>query len=69
MRTANGPATGIAAELARLRVDVIVTGSSIHVAAAQQATKTIPIVMVFTADPVKAGFVASLASPAATSRD
>ena len=53
----------IAAELVRLRVDVIVTGSSIHVAAARQATKTIPIVMVFTADPVKAGFIASLARP------
>src|ERR1700756_4197843 len=53
----------IAAELVRQRVDVIVTGSSIHVAAARQATKTIPIVMVFTADPVKAGFVASLARP------
>jgi len=53
----------IADELARLRVDVIVTGSSIHVAAAVQATKTIPIVMVFTADPVQAGFVKSLARP------
>jgi putative tryptophan/tyrosine transport system substrate-binding protein len=53
----------IAAELVRLRVDVIVTGSSIHVAAARQATKTIPIVMVFTADPVQAGFVMSLARP------
>jgi len=53
----------IAAELVRLKVDVIVTGSSIHVAAARQATKTIPIVMVFTADPVQAGFVTSLARP------
>ena len=53
----------IAAELVRLRVDVIVTGSSIHVAAARQATATIPIVMVFTADPVRAGFVTSLARP------
>ena len=53
----------IADELARLRVDVIVTGSSIHVAAAVQATRTIPIVMVFTADPVQAGFVKSLARP------
>ena len=53
----------IAAELVRLRVDVIVTGSSIHVAAARQATNTIPIVMVFTADPVRAGFVTSLARP------
>jgi putative ABC transport system substrate-binding protein len=53
----------IAAELVRLRVDVIVTGSSIHVAAAHRATTTIPIVMVFTADPVQAGFVKSLARP------
>jgi putative tryptophan/tyrosine transport system substrate-binding protein len=53
----------IAAELVRLKVDVIVTGSSIHVAAARQATTTIPIVMVFTADPVEAGFVKSLARP------
>ncbi len=53
----------IAAELVRLRVDVIVTGSSIHVAAAKQATQTVPIVMVFTADPVQAGFVRSLARP------
>ena len=53
----------IASELVRLRVDVIVTGSSIHVAAARQATKTVPIVMVFTADPVQAGFVVSLARP------
>jgi len=53
----------IASELVRLPVDVIVTGSSIHVAAAVQATKTIPIVMVFTADPVQAGFIRSLARP------
>jgi len=53
----------LAAELVRLKVDVIVTGTNIHVAAVRGATKTIPIVMVFTADPVKAGFVASLARP------
>jgi len=53
----------LAAELVRLQVDVIVTGSNIHVAAVRRATKTIPIVMVFTADPVGAGFVASLARP------
>ena len=52
-----------AAELARLQVDVIVTGSNIHVAAAQRATATIPIVFVAAADPVAAGFVASLARP------
>jgi putative ABC transport system substrate-binding protein len=53
----------LAAELVRLRVDVIVTGSTIHVQAAKQATSAIPIVMVFTADPVGSGFVASLARP------
>ena len=53
----------LAAELVRMRVDVIVTGSNIHVAAVRRATATIPIVMVFTADPVGSGFVASLARP------
>lgn len=53
----------LAAELARLRVDVIVTGSNPYVAAAQRATATIPIVFVASADPVGAGFVASLARP------
>ena len=53
----------LAAELVRLQVDVIVTGSNIHVAAVRRATKTIPIVMVFTSDPIGAGFVASLARP------
>jgi putative tryptophan/tyrosine transport system substrate-binding protein len=53
----------LAAELVQLRVDVIVTGTNIHVAAARGATSTIPIVMVFAADPVRSGFVASLARP------
>jgi putative tryptophan/tyrosine transport system substrate-binding protein len=53
----------LAAELVRLGVDVIVTGTNLHVAAARNATKTIPIVMVFAADPVASGFVASLARP------
>jgi len=53
----------LAAELVRLRVDVIVTGTNLHVAAVRHATETIPIVMVFTADPVGAGFVASLGRP------
>jgi putative tryptophan/tyrosine transport system substrate-binding protein len=53
----------LAAEQVRLRVDVIVTGSNIHVAAVRRATTTIPIVMIFTADPIGAGFVASLARP------
>jgi hypothetical protein len=37
----------LAAELVRLRVDVIVTGTNIHVAAVRGATTAIPIVMVF----------------------
>src|SRR4051812_8174020 len=41
----------LAAELVRLQVDVIVTGSNLHVAAVRHATTTIPVVMVFTADP------------------
>jgi putative ABC transport system substrate-binding protein len=53
----------LAADLVRLKVDVIVTGSNLHVMAARQATSTIPIVFVYSADPVSAGFVASLARP------
>jgi ABC-type uncharacterized transport system substrate-binding protein len=53
----------LAADLVRLKVDVIVTGTNLHVAAARHATATTPIVMVFAADPVSAGFVASLARP------
>ena len=53
----------LAAELVKLDVDVIVTGTNYHVAAVRQATKTIPIVMVFAADPVGSGFIQSLARP------
>lgn len=53
----------LAAELVRQHVEVIVTGTSIHVAAVRSVTKTVPIVMVFTSDPVGAGFVESLARP------
>ena len=54
---------GFAAELVGLNVDVIVAGGSLAVRAAQQATRTIPIVMTGTSDPVGTGFVASLARP------
>jgi putative ABC transport system substrate-binding protein len=53
----------LAAELVRARVEVIVTGTNIHVAAVRKVTTTVPTVMVFTADPVAAGFVANLARP------
>ena len=51
-----------AAELVRLKVDVIVTGGSPGTEAAQQATKTIPIIMTLVGDPVPR-FVTSLAKP------
>jgi len=53
----------LAAELVRLPVDVIVASSPIGVRAAQQATRTIPIVMSTLPDPVREGFVAGLAHP------
>ena len=58
----------LAAELVGLPVEVIVAVSPAATRAAQHATPTIPIVMTGTADPVGAGFVASLARPGGTSR-
>jgi putative ABC transport system substrate-binding protein len=52
-----------AAELVRLKVDVIVTAGPTPTRAAKEATVTIPIVMAFDNDPVGNGFVASLARP------
>ena len=53
----------LAAELVRLNLDVIVTASTPAVQAAQQATKTVPIVMTLVSDPVEDGVVTSLARP------
>jgi ABC-type uncharacterized transport system substrate-binding protein len=53
----------LAAELARMNVDVIFAMSSTEVEAARQATNTIPIVFATHADPVGLGHVASLARP------
>ena len=55
--------SGFAAELVALKVDVIVASGSMAVRAAQQATRSIPIVMTGTSDPVGSGFVSSLAHP------
>jgi putative ABC transport system substrate-binding protein len=52
-----------AAELVALAPDVIVTGGSAILAPLLQATRTLPIVFAFAADPVGAGFVDSLARP------
>ena len=54
---------GLAAELVRLKVDVIVSGGPTATGSAKEATVTIPIVMAFDNDPVGSGFVASLARP------
>ena len=54
---------GLAAELVRLNVDVLVAAGPPAIGAAKQATDTIPIVMVGALDPVAAGFVRSLAQP------
>lgn len=54
---------GLAAELVRMKVDVIVAGGTPAVQAASQATTRIPIVMVRVGDPVDSGFVASLSRP------
>jgi putative ABC transport system substrate-binding protein len=53
----------IAAEFARLKVDVIVTYATPPTIAAKQATATIPIVSAVMGDPIGAGLVASLARP------
>jgi putative ABC transport system substrate-binding protein len=53
----------LAANLVRLKVDVIVAQSGQATQAAQQATRTIPIVMALVIDPVGIGLVPSLARP------
>ncbi len=53
----------LAAELVRLKVDVIVTTGPVSTRPAKEATATIPIVMAFDNDPVGSGLVASLARP------
>jgi putative ABC transport system substrate-binding protein len=53
----------LAADLVRLKVDVIVTTATSDALAAQKATRAIPIVMVAAGDPVASGLVESLARP------
>ena len=65
-RSADGKADrlpSLAAELVRLKVDVIVTGGAGATGPAKDATATIPIVMAQDSDPVESGFVSSLARP------
>jgi len=56
---------GLAAELVRDNVDVIVAPAGTAALAAKNATTKIPIVMIFPSDPVGSGLVASLAKPGA----
>jgi len=53
----------IARDLVRLKVEVIMASNNLNIAAAKAATTTIPIVMVHADDPVREGYVASLARP------
>jgi putative ABC transport system substrate-binding protein len=54
---------GLARELVRLRMDVLLAAGNTAIAAARDATRTVPIVMGFIGDPVAEGFVSSLARP------
>jgi len=51
-------------ELIRLKVDALITSSTAVIRAAKEATKTTPVVMIATFDPVQAGMADSLARPA-----
>jgi putative ABC transport system substrate-binding protein len=65
-RSAEGKADllpALAAELVRLKVDIIVAAGTSDTRAAKEATTTIPIVMTQDTDPIGTGFVASLARP------
>jgi ABC-type uncharacterized transport system substrate-binding protein len=55
----------LAAELVHLKVDLIVTRGTPAVVAVKNATKTIPVVMAASGDPIGAGVVAGLARPGA----
>lgn len=59
----NEPFTELAAELVRLKVDLIVTRGTPATLAAKAATRTIPIVTTAASDPVRSGLVESLARP------
>jgi putative tryptophan/tyrosine transport system substrate-binding protein len=65
-RSANGELErldNLANELARLPVDMFVAGGDATILAAMRASNTIPIVMTLAADPIRSGFIQSLARP------
>jgi putative tryptophan/tyrosine transport system substrate-binding protein len=57
------PSPSLVVELVQLKVDILVSTAPSAIGAAKKATKTIPIVMVTTQDPVATGIVDSLARP------
>jgi putative ABC transport system substrate-binding protein len=59
----NEPLPKLATELVDLKADVIVAFGTPATRAAQQATRTVPIVMAYTGDPVGSRLIASLARP------
>jgi len=66
LRSADGESErlpALAAELVRLKVDLILAAGTEATSAAQEATATIPIVFVNASDPLRSGFVGSLARP------
>jgi putative tryptophan/tyrosine transport system substrate-binding protein len=65
MRTETTIGCQLAADLVRVKVDIVVTEGTPPTRAAKQATTTIPIVMTVTGDPVAAGLVTNLARPGA----
>jgi len=54
---------GLARELVSLKPDVLVASTDPAISVARRETRTIPIVMAFSVDPVGTGFIASLAHP------
>ena len=58
-----GDSSRLARELVRLKIEVIMASNNVMIAAAKAATTTIPIVMVYGDDPVRQGYVTSLARP------
>ena len=57
------PADALVADLVRLNVDVLVMSTGLQIQVAKRATKTIPIVMTGSMDPVAGGLVSNLARP------
>jgi hypothetical protein len=69
LQTPEDRLASLAAELVRLRIDLLVAGSTPAAQAANEATATIPIVFWLSSDPVRSGLVSSFAQPTGTLTD